>query len=304
MAWSIMRIKSAWKDLRNGLARCVENVAEVRATPVRRAADGLRAAVPAIHTVDAQGSAAVEGAAGYLGPAGLGLQPHPLWPGTIAADKFLRGIYGDRYHTDGSALARTYAHSLASVPEKLHRIVAADMRGQPHGGIWLGDRSLLDLGHPAWSAATRGGTPRGWPAGSTWHDVQGVHDPNHRALLVGHDKSSGSSNVALHEFGHALDHALGRPSQAPAFTEVHARVLPLVQRASPVSVDYYAQPGIAGKQELFGESVAWFYNTEQPGSGFSWFDNTEQPKFFNSVAAGRHLTTYFQALEAELGITA
>jgi hypothetical protein len=144
-----------------------------------------------------------------------------------------------------------------------------------------------------------------------------VHDPNHRALLVGHDKSSGSVAVALHEFGHALDHALGRPSEAPAFAEVQARVLPLIHRTAPTSVEYYAQPGAAGKQELFGEGLAWFYSTKSPESGFSWFDSTKPsesgfswfdstkpPRFLNSVAAGRHLTNYYRALEGKLGIAA
>nr|WP_280453787.1 alpha/beta hydrolase [Nocardia brasiliensis] len=78
----------------------------------------------------------------------------------------------------------------------------------------------------------------------------------------------------MHEFGHAVDDAFSEPSQALAFDEVHRRVLPLIQQASLIPVTYYAQPGYAGKAELFAESFAWYY-----GSAL--------PRFFSSVAGGR-----------------
>ncbi|MGW4094288.1 hypothetical protein ACWEH3_31100 [Nocardia sp. NPDC004718] len=156
------------------------------------------------------------------------------------ADKLLESIYGDWYHTDRSFLAREYARSLASLPEKMHRIVADHMRTRPHGGIWLAETNLLDMGHPEWSAAVRVDKPRGWPDGATCNDVGGAYDSRHRAMLVG-GKRSGSADTALHEFGHALDDALVWPSQGAAFTEVHARVLPLIQQTSPKAAAYYAQ---------------------------------------------------------------
>ncbi|MBF6467513.1 hypothetical protein IU427_20325 [Nocardia beijingensis] len=194
---------------------------------------------------------------------------------------------------------------MASLPEKLHRIVAAHMREKPDGGIWLGDSNLLELGHPAWSTTTRRDAPR-WLAGSTWEDLSGAHDSANRAVLLGRglrfaDCNVGGIDRAVHEFGHAVDHALNRPSQAPAFTEVHARVLPLLEAVNPGAAAYYAQPGRKGKMELFGEGIAWYYRTEQPKAS-GWFDSTEQPVFLNSVAAGHHLTNYYQRLESALGI--
>ncbi|MFI6369183.1 hypothetical protein ACIBG0_41530 [Nocardia sp. NPDC050630] len=160
------------------------------------------------------------------------------------------------------------------------------MKEAPHGGIWLGDGRLLELNHPGWSAATRGGTPEGWPEGTTWNDVGGAYDVRHRALLAG---SPHESDIALHEFGHAVDHAFGMPSQAPAFAKVHANVVPLIPHESSETAAYFAQPGGVGEEELFAH-------------GFGWFHDTQQPRFFDSVAAGHHLTDYYQALTSSIGI--
>ncbi|MET9030904.1 hypothetical protein ABZW96_35650 [Nocardia sp. NPDC004168] len=206
----------------------------------------------------------------------------------VGPSELLRGINGDQYPTDGSVGARKHARWLASLPEKLHRIVADNMRKRPHGGIWLADAGLLDMDHPAWSATLRVDTPRGWSAGSTWEDVGGAYDPQHRAVLVGHGRGR-SYVTALHEFGHALDDALYFPSEQPAFSEVHARVLPLIQQTSPKAAEYYAQPNDVGKAELFAEGFAWFH--------------TKQSRFLGSAAAGRYLADYYPALEAEVGIT-
>jgi hypothetical protein len=225
------------------------------------------------------------------------------WPNRTegSADEHLRSLYEDRYHVDGSAQAREYAHSLASFPDRFHRIVAAHMKEYPHGGIWLGAGRLHDLGHAAWAATKRRDqTPGGWPEGSTWDDASGVYTDEFRAMLVGHTQHS-RRDTAPHEFGHALDDALGRPSKELVFSHFHTIVLRHIQGTSPNSAEYFSRPGEAGKRELFAEGVAWRNRTMRNQS--DGVDSTAQPEFYGSVAAGRHLTAFYSALERELGIT-
>ncbi|MGW1738882.1 hypothetical protein ACWCPQ_08720 [Nocardia sp. NPDC001965] len=218
-----------------------------------------------------------------------------------SADEYLKRMYGDRYHTDGSDQAREYARSLASLPDLYHRTVAAHMKEYPDGGIWLGDARLHDLGHTAWSATKlRDQRPGGWPEGTTWDDVGGMYSDSFRALLVGKTQHS-REDTAPHEFGHALDDALGRPSKEPVFSQFHTMVLRHIQATSPNIAEYFARPGEAGKRELFAEGIAWRdRNLQNQPDGVN---SIEQPEFYGSVAAGRHLTSFYRALERELGIT-
>ncbi|WP_159850326.1 hypothetical protein [Nocardia sp. CY41] len=195
---------------------------------------------------------------------------------------------------------------MASVPEKLHRIVARYMKEKPHGGIWLGDSSLLKLGHPAWSTENRDTAPTGWSAGSTFDDPSGVYDAPNRAILLGRGSDfgrGGSVDTPVHEFAHALDPAIGWRGSSPAFIEVHARVLPLIQETSPGSAAYFNQPDdFRGQRELWAEGFAWFNATHQP-DGSALPGSSKQPAFLNSVAAGLHLRDYYQTQYSRLGIT-
>jgi hypothetical protein len=176
------------------------------------------------------------------------------------------------------------------------------MKAYPDGGIWLGDSRVHDLGHTAWAATRRRDQqPGGWPDGTTWDDVGGLYSDSFRALLVGHTQHSRKA-TAPHEFGHAFDDALGRPSKQIVFSQFHTKVLRHIQATSPNSAEYFAQSGEAGKRELFAEGIAWRNRTlqDQPDG----INSTAQPEFYGSVAAGRHLTAFYQALERELGITA
>lgn len=222
-------------------------------------------------------------------------------PTEPSAHEYLRRRYGDRYHMDGSPKTDEYARSLAALPDQYHRIVAAHMKENPNGGIWLGAGHLHDLGHAAWSTARRREhRPRGWPEGMTWDDAGGMYSLKFRALLVGHTPNSRDETVR-HEFGHALDHALREPSQGPIFSQFHAKVLRHLQVTNPKSAEYYSQAGRAGKQELFAEGFAWYSGTMQdPPHGVG---GTAQPEFYGSAAAARHLTDFYRLLDKELRIT-
>lgn len=278
-----------------------EGCCKARATPLNHAADGLRVAEH-IHAAQESAWRAVSSAAEF--PDGRGPEQSFSWfvparhTPQDSAEEFLRGIYGDLYHTDGSPLARAYAHSMVSVPEELHRRVATHMREKPHGGIWVSDSGLSNFDHSVWSTAARGKGPQSWSAGSTWDDVDGAYDAAHRALFLGRSLRypEGRETVSVHEIGHAL----GWPSQAPAFAEVYSRVISSLEKESAHIVADFKHPGGVGKAELFGEGLAWNYCTGQ-SEGFSWFESP-QPAFLNSVAAGHYLTGYYRRLESKLGI--
>ncbi|GAA5104458.1 hypothetical protein [Nocardia iowensis] len=218
----------------------------------------------------------------------------PFNNASSGADFFLRNIYGRQYHHDYSTRAFAYIDSLASVPAGWHRIFAYFARGRPNGGIWLGDTDLLNLGHPDWPPGKEGG-PQGAPNGVTWAHILGLYDSNSRAMLVGRGLG-GSVDVAVHELGHAVDHALGEQgkdavgwlSDGEAFKAVHSIVVPYLRSIDPAVADMYAEPQ-TGRKQLFAESFAWFHRTY--GESFS-----------GSFIAAEHLTDYYRALSSSLRI--
>ncbi|OQS16218.1 hypothetical protein B0T36_05430 [Nocardia donostiensis] len=312
-----LRTGSAWRDsedgLNNGVLKAISRVTEGLVGKLKEASDHIanRLYREKFSHPLAQGMHQKDDADIYSGDqikkagsdhtATSGVKPNPS---EKSADEYLRSIYEDRYHMDGSAQAYEYARSLASLPDQLHRIVAAHVKEKPHGGIWLGGGNLHDLGHAEWSATKpRGQKPGGWPDGTTWDDASGVYSEEFRALLVGHTQHT-RKDTAVHEFGHALDAALSRPSpigrisQGPAFSQFHAKVLSHIQKTRPDISEYFARPGEAGRRELFAEGIAWYNKTMQNPP-----DGTAEPEFYGSVSAGRHLIDFYRALDKELGIT-
>ena len=191
----------------------------------------------------------------------------------------LRKIYRRRLHSDGSRYARRRLRELARAPAKYHRRVARSMRGTDQGGIYVGAGPITGLGY---SSSSFDQPPRGWPPGTSWADVPGVFDPAGPALLLG-TGAHGSTNLALHEFGHAADAALGSPSQGKVFGRLHDEIDRRV-RLDP----YYTQPGGAGEQEFFAEAFAWRY-----GAG-------GHETFQGSRPAATLIRRYFDRLEGSL----
>ncbi|MGW4095135.1 hypothetical protein [Nocardia sp. NPDC004750] len=236
----------------------------------------------------------------------------PVGPGDVSADDetftrsehFMREMYGSRYHTDGSYISLVHSETLAeTLPERLHHYVSRHMSKNIHGGIWLGsEKNVLDLGHPYLSVARADELAQSLPPGAEFKTIAGLYNPNEHAMLVS-GRRGGYYDVVLHEFGHALDHALEYPSEGKLFTEVHARVVPLIQQASPKAAEHFALAGPAGRSELFAEGTAWFYYDSRPeGSGSGGWGDREPPDFLKSAAAGRYLADYYQAFEKALGI--
>ena len=116
--------------------------------------------------------------------------------------------------------------------------------------------------------------PRGYPPGSTYRDVHAVYSPGDNRIILSVDEQGrvlpgGSINVFHHEAAHALDRALGNPSQTQAFIDARAADL----ARSPggrLSDPYYAAAGerAGGNQasiqaalsETYAEGYALYLN--------------------------------------------
>lgn len=145
------------------------------------------------------------------------VQPPPAKPATVSnikpptpRQKFQQ-IYGDRLRIKSTSnLVDQRLENLSRIPDSHHKIVAQHFRnGEPQAGMFIGDGAITDLS--AQGRALKGLQPRGWTPGSTFDEVAGVYMPADRQLLIG-SKPHGSVSLSNHEFGHALDHALGQIS--------------------------------------------------------------------------------------------
>lgn len=107
--------------------------------------------------------------------------------------------------------------------------------------------------------------PRGWPAGRTWEHVSGIHSSTattskvvvsefHKNVDFGvMVPSMRGGRVALHEAGHAYDHAKGWISEGKRFSEAHAKDVAALSANARGMHGYFLQSGAAGKHETFAE---------------------------------------------------
>jgi hypothetical protein len=252
-------------------------------------------------------------------------------------------VYGDLLHIEDDDQA-TYRHlrDLSLVPAELHALVARVMateRGRlpvngKSTGIWLGSRPVPRLDH-AQALATE--EPRGWGSGRTWNEVDGAYSPHERRLMVGVSTSSPSrgehGQPALHEFGHAVDHAIGgilretdrnfpdRAAHDPEWRKVHAQVV----AAAPDMNPYFKQDGEAGPVEMWAEAFGeWararakarqselYARAVERGGAAAGNDflasragmamRREFSIPHDNAAAAAALNTYFESLAARLGV--
>jgi hypothetical protein len=175
----------------------------------------------------------------------------------------LKSIYGNMLHIDPEAgdIGALHLHDLAKVPQSLHEKVVKLLKllTPGTGGIFIGDKAVPELSPE--SAKLRGVRPRGWGEGQTWDQVPGAYMPRFGQLLLGGgNHGHGSTSLAQHEFGHALDATLlysEKKRFATLFLELHGIV-----KVNP----YFSVEGNPSGfvQEAFAEAfAAWSkYRTE------------------------------------------
>lgn len=198
-------------------------------------------------------------------------------------------IYGDRLRIQkGSHMGPQHAAEFEKIPEPFHDVMAKHVHG-----IDLGDGPVSD-----YMPELRGVHPRGWPADKSWDNVAGVYDGNVRRVVVGGGPGldHGSTSVAVHEAGHALDHALGDASSSQKFRAVYADALE--QGLSP----YYAQSGAGGRQEMWAEAfAAWTQHlNDHPDQRNSRIGAAIGVPHKTAAETGGRLASYFSNLLSEL----
>ena len=145
-----------------------------------------------------------------------------------------------------SEAVQLHLDHLSLVPSRLHReLVAKGLEC-----VLIGDKTVPEFpGMEIW----RDQPPRGWPDGMRWNDVPGCYDvAGRRLILGGGGASQGSESLALHEYGHAVDHLFGSLSGSQRFRGFHEAFIDILP-------DYLVQDGpgdVAACQELFAESFA------------------------------------------------
>lgn len=116
--------------------------------------------------------------------------------------------------------------------------------------------------------------PRGWPAGATWENVDGVYDSSKKLAvaasaytnLAGKMVLSGRpGGVMRHELGHAVDDALGRASRSADFMKAYRADVAKIPTVDHGKYKYYLQPGSAGPSEAFAEIFGHHFGG---GSGY------------------------------------
>ena len=114
----------------------------------------------------------------------------------------------------------------------------------------------------------KGVQPRGWPAGSTWDNVEGVYSPGIKRAVTaqfyddrgggGTMRSNRAGDVFRHEAGHAYDHSLNYESERPGFRRAYNADVKELEASSgwlfkKQNLSYFLQPGDAGPSEAFAE---------------------------------------------------
>ncbi len=173
----------------------------------------------------------------------------------VAAFPSLKGV-GQHLNVKNlkSPVTRRHVAELAKLPAGVHERLAAS--GALDGGVYVGDVPMVDLDD---NSHLRDLSPRGWSDGKTWGNsrVPGAYNDLRRQVTAG-DGPHGSASLALHEYGHAIEHskAFGYPpltrEMAAHHTRLYSKLDPYEQQGGPA--------GYAGRSEMFAESVAVRYH--------------------------------------------
>lgn len=214
------------------------------------------------------------------------------------APKFqsLKQTYGNNVRGSNPVHER----DLAKFSDEVHATLAKHFEEGPRGaGLYLGGRGkyVTDMDG---MKRYKGETPRGWPPGSGWDQVAEVYNPMDRAVIAGDDRNHGAKSLALHEGSHALDHALGYPSNTGEFGGIH-RDFEAAISLSP----YFSSSGNPSgyASEVFAEGFATYTLNkdrtprEQEAAMIQSLAGVSDPR---GKVPARRLIDYFSGLEASM----
>jgi hypothetical protein len=165
---------------------------------------------------------------------------------TRVARRRVIAIFGDRFSIDDAQApqVRTALSSTLAIPETILRHVAA-----AGVTVWLGGS---DISKAPGSESLNVTRPEvgGW---RSWSTIPGAYVIGDKRILVDAVDGGGMRWTLLHEFGHAIDFALGL-SQSRVVKEVQPRI------ARAMMSDYYYDPADleATRHEFVAETLAWY----------------------------------------------
>lgn len=176
---------------------------------------------------------------------------NPVHDSGIVPSQRLSAIYGDRLKILGNGpVTEQHLRDLELLPDSYHKKLAEYFNGKSEGGLYVLDGPVTDV-----LTHLRGVRPRGWPEGKTWEDVPGATETTTHRVIIGGPQPR--TNTALHETGHAFDHAIGDMSHSPKFKELYDKM--------GTMRPYFRQPGNAGHEETFAEMFStWAHNRDMP----------------------------------------
>lgn len=277
----------------------------------------------------------------------------PVLEGELNRDRPL-AVYGDLMHIEGDDQA-TFRHlrDLSLVPAELHAIVARMMHHRRHrwskpddprmgaaAGVWVGSRPVTELNHSEdltdVPTSENDSTVDGYRDDRLWHDVDGVYRGFSGTLIAGVTDASQHrgehGQPALHEFGHALDDAVGTvlteqgeslgvggwASTSPEWRALWRQMV----AAAPDMNPYFSKQGEdKSSREMWAEGFGeWararakgrqssFYDPSGTDGGRSYLENVGQQALMRefrvpkeNAAAAVAMNAYFEQLVAKLGV--
>lgn len=277
----------------------------------------------------------------------------PVLAGELNRDRPL-AVYGDLITIEDEDQA-TFRHlrDLATLPAELHSIVARVMaaeRAQQEekivkypeqnarrsAGIYVGSRPVHELNHSQdlqdEPAKLEPSTDGSYKDTRKWSEVAGVYRGHETIMIAGVSGPKSKGEVALHEFGHALDDAVGRllvhsgdyslgiggwASSDPEWRELWRQTV----AAGPNMNPYFSQQGEdRGAKEMWAEAFAeWArarakarqsdFATGAPDGGKEYLANRGEAALRREFRiesmdspAARNLNAYFERLVAKLGV--
>jgi hypothetical protein len=221
---------------------------------------------------------------------------HSLDPSAYNPNRPL-AVYGDMLKIGGGDAVYTHLAELSEIPAPYHLVVARHMAGWEFGEAVVSSKSVAGVGFDP------SDPPRGWHEGAVWDDVDGAYNPGTRTFYVGYtDNTQGQGlSAAKHEFGHALDDALGskRTSAHPQWIEIWEGAVHHANGLSP----YFRQQKPAGPQELWAEAFDLYISEKDTDSRVvAVVDKLfhERLGSTRALATARSLVDYFDQIAEEV----